>query len=221
MIGVPTGTGQMCHQTVLSLLQIQAGLLADGHEVKTMTVGQAEVSTARNIMAQKFLDSDNELFLGLDDDMGVELALARKLIQSGLNFVGCYIPQRQLDLEAFAEAIRKGATVKQARRMVAPMVGPKSDKTGIFELDQIGTGFYLLRRTVLQAMVKKGIAVRQETRLPGFNGVTHGFFNNVITENGGILSEDYSFCRRVREAGYTVHAYRGPGLTHTGLWTFE
>jgi hypothetical protein len=220
MMGVPTGSGQMCHQTVLSLLKIQAGLIADGHQVATMTVGQAEVSTARNVMAQKFLESENDLFLGIDDDMGAELALARKLIQSGVNFVGCYIPQRQLDLEAFAEAIRGGASVLQARRKVAPMVGPKSDKMGIFEVDRIGTGFYVVRRTVLQAMVTKGIAVKQSTRLPAFKGVTHGFFNNIVSEDGGILSEDYSFCDRVRAAGFAVHAYRGPGLTHTGLMTF-
>ncbi len=221
MMGVPTGSGQMCHQTVLSLLNIQAGLIADGHQVKALTVGQAEVSTARNVMAQKFLDSDNEVFLGIDDDMGADVALARKLIQAGVNFVGCYIPQRQLDLDAFAVAIRGGATVMQARRKVAPMVGPKSDKMGIFEVDRIGTGFYLVRRSVLQAMVQKGVAVKQQTRLPGFQGVTHGFFNNIIDANGGILSEDYSFCDRVRAAGYVVNAYRGPGLTHTGLMTFE
>lgn len=59
------------------------------------------------------------------------------------------------------------------------------------------------------------------TRMPNFSQATYGFFNNVTDDELGHLSEDYSFCTRVKRAGFEIHAYLGPGVSHTGPMTFK
>ena len=69
-------------------------------------------------------------------------------------------------------------------------------------------------------MIKNGIVSKEVVKQANFTGVQYGFFNN-IGSNEGYLSEDYSFCQRVRQAGFDIHAYAGPGITHTGSMTFH
>jgi hypothetical protein len=221
LLACPSRRGVLHHETVKSLLGIQNLIHANRGEVEVTMVASAEISTARNILATIFLHSSCNLLLCIDDDVGVSQDVAEKILASGNNYVGSYIPQRTLDLSVFAKNVRSGLSDNEAQMEAAPLVGTATDKTGIFEVDQVGCGFFALRKPVLQVMVDKEIAVRQKTNLAAFQGTTYGFYNNIIEDDGGETSEDYSFCRRVREAGFSVFAYRGQGITHTGEMTFH
>ncbi len=221
LLACPSRRGLLHHETVKSLLNIQSLIHSKEGQVEVVMVASAEISTARNIIATNFLQSSFDLLLCIDDDVGVNVDVAEMIIERGANYTGCYLPQRSIDLSTFAENIRSGLSDHDAHLKAAPLVGEATEKTGIFEVDRIGCGFFALRRTVLQEIVKKQIAIRQQTDLPSFKGTTFGFYNNIIGDDGGETSEDYSFCCRVKEAGYSVFAYRGPGITHTGDMTFN
>ena len=221
MIGVPAGRGTLSHSTAGTVFNLQEALYRRNIGVQFSCVASAEVVTARNILAQVFLDSPSDVFIGIDDDVAVDIDLALELLSRQLNFVGTYLPQRVLDLNAFADNVRKGMDNSAAQLAAAPLVGPASDQQGVFESDRIGTGFYILRKPVLHTIAEKGLAVKQQCTLPGFQMPLYGFFNNIIGADGGITSEDYSFCDRVRAAGYSVFAYKGPGISHTGSMTFR
>ena len=221
MIGVPTSRGTLCSDTVITIFNMQQYFYSINIATQFVAVAQAEVVTARNILAQLFLDSDCDLFVGIDDDVAVDLNLVIKLVSLRLNFVGCYLPQRNLNLNSFAEKIREGMTDLEAQLSASPLVGPITDEQGVFEVDEIGTGFYLVKKTLLVDLVKKQLVVKQACHLPSYKKPVFGFFNNIIGVDGGITSEDYSFCRRVKQAGYAVFAYKGSGISHTGLMTFS
>ncbi|VAW73840.1 hypothetical protein MNBD_GAMMA15-2319 [hydrothermal vent metagenome] len=221
MIGIPAARGALCNDTVTTVFHMQQYFYSINVAVQFVCVAQAEIVTARNVLAQLFLDSDCDLFIGLDDDVAVELNLVIKLVSLQLNFIGCYLPQRNLNLKSFAENIRTGMTDLDAQLSASPLVGPVTDEQGVFEVNEIGTGFYIVRKSLLTELIKKQLVVAQACTLPSFKKSIFGFFNNIIGEDGGITSEDYSFCKRIKQANYAVFAYKGPGISHTGLMTFS
>ena len=176
-------------------------------------------------MAAAFLSGPYDVFIGIDDDVGVSEELLRKFVTLQYNFLGVYLPQRSLDLSRFEEAILAGHRGRAAQYVAAPCVPPPEPADallvdGIRKVERIGTGFYIIRRSILEEMIKNGIVSKEVVRHANFTGVQYGFFNN-IGSNEGYLSEDYSFCQRVRQAGFDIHAYAGPGITHTGSMTFH
>ena len=219
VIGIPSGRAQLTMQAASTLFRLQ-GLLAErGHRPQLELIANAEIFMARNVMATRFLDSGADLFIGMDDDMVLSDALLGTLIDTDHEMLGVYAPQRQISLEAFHAAAASGLDFRAARDKVAPLIGPPTDRTGIFEVPYVGCGFYLLRRSALQRLIDGGMT--QQTGLTLRAPLPYyGFFNNIRKPDGEILGEDFSFCHRLRQAGVRIFAYRGPGVGHTGDMTF-
>jgi len=225
LIGIPSHRGEISSTTAATLVELTKALGGRRMAYSFVCAAHAEVSVARNVLAARFLQGDFDTFIGIDDDVGVSREVIDLFLSSGLNFVGTYLPQRVLSLEAFEAAILEGLRGREAQLRAAALVGPliaakDVGRPGIREVEWIGTGFFLLRRSVLKAMIDKGIAILQPAEQPGFSGTRYGFFDNISTPTQ-YLSEDISFCRRVREAGYAVNAYLGPGISHTGAATYH
>ena len=56
----------------------------------------------------------------------------------------------------------------------------------------------------------------------GLEGTVYDFFDEIPLKNGDWLSEDYSFCQRVRELGdVEILAYVGAGVGHVGPVTYS
>lgn len=200
-------------------------LHARGHTVEQVSVSQADVVTARNILAQCFLESDAERFIGIDDDIGLTPEVAELLIAQDRECLSVLIPQRVLDLSRYASAIRKGMGNKEAQYAAAPYIpAPHPDfrlsEANFIKVARMGTGFYILKKQVLRTLIETGGVEKQNLDLPGASGVTYSFFNN-ISENGSHLGEDYSFSQRLIRAGVSLYCYAGPGILHTGSTTYS
>lgn len=63
--------------------------------------------------------------------------------------------------------------------------GKKTHSGGVVEVDRIPTGVMLVRRKVFETLPRP-------------------WFFTPVRENGGILGEDYYFCDKAREAGFSV-----------------
>ena len=189
-------------------------------------ISYAEVATARNILASRFLKSGFDTFIGIDDDVGIDATVLEKLLDHKVPFLAVYLPQRGINLTALENAIISGKRGKSARFAAAPYIGVQSNLENpqygtIAKVRLIGTGFYILQRQVLKTIIERELAVELHTTTPNFDQNMYGFFNNLTDDDGAILSEDFSFCERVRRAGFDINAYLGPGITHTGTMTFE
>ncbi len=219
VIGIPTGRARLTAQAASTLFRLQTLLVKRGHEAVLELVSNAEVFMARNVMATRFLDSGADLFIGMDDDMVLTDKVMGKLIDADHDMLGVYAPQRQMSLESFHAAAAAGLDFRAACDKAAPLIGPPTSQTGIFEVPYVGCGFYILRRAALQRLVDLGMT-RQTGQTLRAQLSYFGFFNNIRKPDGDTLGEDYSFCQRLRQAGTQIFAYRGPGVGHTGDMTF-
>jgi len=96
-------------------------------------------------------------------------------------------------------------------------VGSSFVSDGWAEASHIGTGIFLVRRDALEAIAAHTELYRPPAHYSGYlpDSKFYAFFDTV-GENGVYLSEDLSFCRRVRAAGKSVWALVDEKITHHG-----
>lgn len=226
LIGIPSVRATISCATAATLMRLTTILNSRSIRYKFSWISYAEVAAARNILAAEFLEGDYDTFIGIDDDVGIGPIALEMLLDHNSPVVGVYLPQRSIDLNAFEKAIVSGMRGKNARFAVAPYIGcyanTKNPEYGtIGKVEFIGTGFHIVQRTVLETIIERDLAPELRTTTHNFDKKMYGFFSNIVDGNGAELSEDFSFCRRVTEAGFDVYAYLGPGVTHTGTMSFE
>lgn len=224
-IGIPAGRGSLSVETATTAMNLGLIFQKRGIEYRFASVSNAEVSTARNLLAALFLESKLDSFIGIDDDIGVDINVLERLLDFDAQFLAVYQPQRAISLDAFEAAILAGKRGRAAQFAAAPYVGFDSNSQNpeygeIKKVKFIGTGFFILKRAVLQGIIDQELALSMHTKMPNFSRKSYGFFNNITDDELGHLSEDYSFCTRVSRAGFDIHAYLGPGISHTGPMKF-
>lgn len=80
------------------------------------------------------------------------------------------------------------------------MTAAREQGPGLTEIDFAGIGFMLIRRGVLERL-----------GYPWFcRGTIYGHQDGLVWYRG----DDFDFCRRIRDAGYTIHAHTGVLLGH-------
>ena len=92
-----------------------------------------------------------------------------------------------------------------------------SQKNVVTMADMVPAGFLAINKEVLFKIAE------QEPRLkPKFNA-EEGFipFFHTLILNDELLSEDWAFCVRVKNAGFPIWADFGPTLRHTGEYEFK
>ena len=90
-------------------------------------------------------------------------------------------------------------------------------------VEGLGFGCALIAREVFHSIVTGGIAAplkSQAITSLGLGGPLYDFFAQFEMDDGDRMSEDFSFCRRAREAGFEILGYAGGGVLHTGHFDF-
>ena len=86
----------------------------------------------------------------------------------------------------------------------------------------ISRGCLFLKREVFQQIDRSGQVKAYAFGLPSAQSELKGYFNNIVGDDGtSYLGEDYSFCQRYKAAGGRIFAYKGPGITHYGVFGFD
>lgn len=196
----------------------------------------AAIDRARNILAGAFLQSDATHMLFLDADIGFVpeqvldlLALAQT--DARLAVIGAPCPKRRVNWTLVAAAAAKGlgqgnpAELERYSGLFAldaldPAAGARLDQP--LEMKRIGTGLMLIRRDVIEALC----AAHPELRYPvdpqdrGESGLGEHLFAlfqpMFDAKTGHLLSDDYAFCHRARDAGFRIFAAPWMRTTHTG-----
>lgn len=159
------------------------------------------VTRARNEMTCSFLQTDHTHMMWLDADIEFESEHVAKLWNMDADIaVGVYAMKKQ-DKQWFA-AWKDGALVKDLDRFTAPI-----------EVDYAGTGFMLIRRSVIEALSA------QSESYEGPNGRVPALYMTPI-HNDGFESEDYHFCRIARDAGFKIMMDPSVRLKHWGQYAY-
>ena len=221
LIAMPSVRGAVCIQTMHTVINMIDTLRAAGIDAGFAWQTYAEVHTARNMLAQSFMDSGADLLIFIDDDMAIESRVVRILLAADKPLLGVYAPPRGLDLDRFADFIQQGFSVREACHAAAPLIGPKTPvDDAIVEVDHIGGGVLFIRREVFETLETAGLAPAYEHSSPAGAASFRGYFNPVVTDRE-LTGEDFAFCQRYRRAGGRIYAYKGEGVSHFGMMRFD
>jgi hypothetical protein len=99
-------------------------------------------------------------------------------------------------------------------------------RNGFVKARYAGTGFLMVRRTALIAMIERYPELRYRREHKGDDPLTDSrwrsaLFNCLIDETGAYLSEDYSFCRRWTDMGGEIWVDYKSRLNHVGPMIFR
>lgn len=182
-----------------------------------MSIGDAMIYHSRNVLAQKFLETDAKWLLMIDDDIipsigrpawlrawvpstrGMQdLPLQRhvihRLVGSGKTLIGGAYFGRQ-----------EGGALMCSDLNLTPRAKAYEDSTA--PVDWVATGCMLVHRTVFEDIAKK-FPELAPTKL----GAVFDFFHPLSSTQG----EDVSFCKRAKESGHQPHIDLGLPVFHVG-----
>lgn len=149
-------------------------------------VNESLVPRARNNLVSKFLankEATHLMFIDADIAWQPDHVLAM-LLQNKPVICGAY-PMKGMPIRYVLNTVQNGAT-----------------EDSLAEVYTSGTGFMLIERLVIERL----IAAMPETKYRDnlnlgakFEPYMYALFDTIIDEEGNYLSEDWTFCKRVRE----------------------
>ena len=214
VIACPPTRERVHYRTVETLSRLQIWLPTVGHSSALIVKPATKIVDGRNYIATQFVKSNAELLIGVDNDVSVEREAFERMLAVEADYVSAEVPQRIDGLEAFAEAVRGGMSNAEAQRVAA--MGPGAgDAPEIREVERVGAGFFMLRRGILETLVERKAVPRKLGVFTNTTVETFGFYDPIYLDDGTRLSEELSFCKRVREAGGSIRAYGGSGVVQT------
>ncbi|NJK63973.1 MAG: hypothetical protein HC921_15975 [Synechococcaceae cyanobacterium SM2_3_1] len=163
--------------------------------------GCSLIVNARNELVAKFMATHCSYLLFVDSDLifsGDAIVRAYESMKHTDVFAGCY-PQR-----------------KQPITFRASGLGPLDSSTGLMPIERAPGGFMMVPRHILQNLWDHYPKITNSAT----GSEVSMIFSHVLTDEGH-LGEDYVFCDRIREAGYSIHTDPGLQFGHVGLEVFR
>ncbi|CAG9464842.1 unnamed protein product [Pedinophyceae sp. YPF-701] len=218
-----------------------------GLKLKVLTVDSiADIAVARAVLVRKFLavpDATHILFV--DNDISFDADVITRLARSGHDVVTRACPKKHWVWPRVVQIAREEQhPVEHLRAMCIdanyePLEETRPDRLmklppgyfkafndpepdGFLPISRAGTGFLMISRRAVEALVERHKAMDFEHPLHGhLPGVFHIHIRGVessIGRHGEHIGEDWILCDRLRELGFRVmlDTQGASGLTHTG-----
>ncbi|MEE2690024.1 MAG: hypothetical protein VX640_00660 [Pseudomonadota bacterium] len=229
LIATPTAEGKVTTSFAQTLLAAATAFSKAGFQYRQAFFDGADVAMARNAFANILLaDEGCTHLLFVDSDMAVDIEVFARLIQWGKPLAGPVCTERSLDLDRFVEEIRGGASKERALAVAsnfAVMAAPGRIEVtnGFCKVEALGFGCVLIERSVFTALAERGLAKKTPAGKLARHGLgpdIYDFFSETAGPDGARVSEDFSFCRRAREAGFDIWGYGAASIGHVGAFTY-
>lgn len=241
MVATPiydSATGTYVRSALALALAAQAGGMAIDF---AFILHQPSINRARNMLLHIFLNSDftHLLFVDSDVDFSADdvFSLVRTMEQRpDCAVIGGPLPRRMINWGAVARAAGQGLAqdnpadlAKYTGDFTLTLLHPEQSFSinEPVELSRLGTGMMLIRRDVVEDLCDRHpelIYRPSDEERSGYSlgEKVHALFQPMIEpETRFLLSDDYAFCRRVRDAGYHVWLAPWVRLSHSGPATFS
>ena len=231
LIATPTAGGVVKTLYATTLVKTVKAVTEAGWGVDYVTVDGSYISKARNYFVNVLRSQPYFTHLVMiDSDMSVEGQLICRLIRCDKPVVATAYSQRRMDMGAFAQAARNpelapddlAALALEYNLQPEPEAGTRQVRVvdGMCRVTQVALGCAAIRRDAFESLIAAGVARSRPDRFLqrcGFEGPFYDFFDEVTLEDGDILSEDYSFCKRWRSvAGNEIWAVVDEPIGHVG-----
>lgn len=164
--------------------------------------GDSLVTRARNSCAAAFLDmEDVDYLMFVDSDIHFNRGQIKRLREHDKGLVGGVYLKKKLPYQPVCNH-RLG----------------REESTGLATMREIGTGFMMIRRDVLKAIMEKWPEHRYKPYKHERESENYYDWFRVgkCPDTGYYLSEDYYFCKLARDCGYDVFLDEGILVEHSG-----
>jgi hypothetical protein len=194
MICIPAYDGKLNIDSAFALSNLAVKVQPLGVTLYlTHLSGCSLITKARNCLVADFLKSDADTLLFVDADVVVTADAILRLLALSLDkdiTAGIY-PRRGMDRKFFLDYHLR--------------------------VKRIGTGFMMIQRHVLETMIANHPEWAYDNNVD--NRTDHAIFDLKIV-NGEYYGEDYLFCDRAAEDGFTVYLDPSISLPHVGQEKF-
>lgn len=208
---IPCYNGALTESFFISMLKFMNATTQIGmsYTVDTM-VNESLIPRGRNSLCAKFLafEPRSTHLLFIDADIGFEPQEIVKLVLADKDVVGGLYPKKALPIQYVVNKVENG------------------DKDGnVVEVANLGTGFMLIRREVIESMIANHPELHYQDQIgldPKFAPFKYALFDTLIDPvTKEYLSEDYTFCKRWRDMGGKIFADLSIQLDHVGYYKFS
>ena len=223
-----------------SLLTLQIESIKRGIPIFIDMLGnESLIQRARNILLARFLKSSASHLMFIDSDIAFEANTVFRALEYGKPCVSCAYPKKMLNFDTVVEKVKAGDSEAKnciqscgldynVNVNIAPGQSVTADN-GFLEVLDAATGFLLMERGLLERMCKKHkdltvindiISSRED--IPTYVDLFECIRDPVDDKgNKRLLSEDYSFSRKVQGIGEKVYMDIGSVLAHSGNMIFS
>ena len=168
----------------------------------------ADIALARAKLISTFIRSNSSHMLMIDADMGWNVDAVIRLFYAKKDIVAVAGPKKRYPLQFAANHTDASGN---------PIDLKYDTKSATMEVSEVGAAFMLITR---ECALKMAQAYPQLEYL-GVTGEPEWALFNPFVDDKRYFSEDFSFCRRWRDIGGTVHICADIPLKHTGTHQFE
>jgi len=193
------------------------------------TYGNSIIHDARNILVDRFLDSDCDYLFFIDSDMVFDPVTFDETLKTCFDddkdIVAGICPKRQMDWEFLYYAIQKGKkdlhNYNSVFNHTFKFTNEEVDLSKPLEIDEIGTGFMCIKRSLLEDLSKK-ITKKYATEKRGKTELITFFFDFSIDDKSKIfIGEDINFCRVAKSFGYRIWMCPWVLIGHKGTYLYS
>lgn len=199
--------------------------------------GTSDITNARNTFINKwYFETDSDAMLFLDSDIGFYAEDLAKLLKwsevEGVDFIGGNYPKKTIEVANILQCANnwhtKEIVVQDLISASAKYVSEgrhslfkEGTWEGLCQVDGIGMGCFLITRKSAKKLFDWAKKNMEKTFFHTFGTEVGGYpvFNNMSNEKGN-FGEDFSFCKRVKEAGLNIFCDPTMKFTHTGMYDY-
>ena len=184
------------------------------------------ITRARNDLTFSFLQTPATHLMFIDADINFNPEDVFKMISYDKDIVTGAYPTKTINWEKMSAAKDTSIQALQANaiRYASGVSDSAKTKEGLIEVTDGATGFMLIKRAVIEKMIKHYPETRYIPEVyddPSQKGMPKYALFDTMIENGRYLSEDYTFCRRWQNMGGKVYVDPHVILDHVGTYTFK
>jgi hypothetical protein len=233
-VGTPMYGGLCAGPFARSMMDLLRVGMAQGVEIETgFLSNESLVTRGRNTLVAAFLKSDATHLAFIDADIEFNPFDLLRMMQSGKEIIGGIYPKKEINWQRVRAAVAANVPIEQLKLHTGSFVinvdeaaNTKSVKLNEpFEVQNIGTGFMLIRREVFAVLAPNvPVYVNDVLDLGGTikaEPIGEYFATSIEPDTRRLLSEDYHFCALWRRHGGKIWAAPWPKLSHHGAYAFD
>jgi hypothetical protein len=192
------------------------------------------VTQGRNLCVAEMLNHEDKYthLLFIDSDIDFQAKTIFKMLEADKDIIGCPYPMKMFSwdkswrrLNEKEDAIQnQDDYLRSAYTFPVKLDNPNNveSKDGVIELTHAPTGCFLVKREVLEKMMKEypELEIFQATIINGKEEKKPNMFNLFDTlhdtKTKRYYGEDFGFCQRWTDLGGKVYGYINDYITHVG-----